>query len=144
MLKYLNGLMGMPADLNLRKLTASHFNVQINLNANENMPNMFPIVYLNNAYHHFHEYTQPRRKGELPQINVVPMSTMEQIGDMLTKLLPEKPFAKFHNKLIRWLCLLAFLQCEGVRFEIYQRKHLRKCARNMNHKIILLGVFFNH
>ena len=46
-LKYLNGLMGMPADSNLRKLTASHFNVLITQKANENMPNMFPIVYLN-------------------------------------------------------------------------------------------------
>ena len=46
-LKYSNGLMGMPADLNLRKLTASHFIALITQNANENMPNMFPIVYLN-------------------------------------------------------------------------------------------------
>ena len=46
-LKYSNGLMGMPADPNLRKLTASHFNVLITQNANKNMPNMFPIVYLN-------------------------------------------------------------------------------------------------
>ena len=45
--KYLNGLTGMPADLNLGKLTASHFNALINPNAKGNMPNMFPIVYLN-------------------------------------------------------------------------------------------------
>ena len=45
--KYSNGLMGMPADLNLRKLTVSHFNVLITQNANENMPNMFLIVHLN-------------------------------------------------------------------------------------------------
>ena len=45
--KYLKGLMGMPANLNLRKLNASHFNVLITQNANKNMPNMFPIVYLN-------------------------------------------------------------------------------------------------
>ena len=45
--KYLNSLTGTPADLNLRKLTASHFDVLITQNANENMPNMFPIVYLN-------------------------------------------------------------------------------------------------
>ena len=45
--KYLNGLTGMPADSNLMKLTASHFNALITQNANENMPNMFPIVYLN-------------------------------------------------------------------------------------------------
>ena len=46
-LKYSNGLTGMPADLNLRKLTASHFIVLITQNANKNMPNVFPIVYLN-------------------------------------------------------------------------------------------------
>ena len=41
--KYLNSLMGMPADSNLRKLTTSHFNVLISQNANKNMPNMFPL-----------------------------------------------------------------------------------------------------
>ena len=45
--KYSNGLTGMPADLNLGKITASHFKVLITQNANENMPDMFPIVYLN-------------------------------------------------------------------------------------------------
>ena len=45
--KYSYGLMGMPADSNLGKLTASHFNALITQNANENMPNMFPLVYLN-------------------------------------------------------------------------------------------------
>ena len=44
--KYSNGLTGMPADSNLTKLTASHFKALITQNANENMPNMFPIVYL--------------------------------------------------------------------------------------------------
>ena len=42
--KYSNGLTGMP---NLGKLTASHFNALITQNANENLPNMFPIVHLN-------------------------------------------------------------------------------------------------
>ena len=46
-LNYLNGLTSMPANVNLRILAASHFNVIITQNANENMPNMFPIVYLN-------------------------------------------------------------------------------------------------
>ena len=45
--KYSNGLAGTPADLKLMKLTASHFNALNTQNANENMPNMFPIVYLN-------------------------------------------------------------------------------------------------
>ena len=47
MFKYSNGLMGMPANLNLRKLTISHSTVLITQNANKNMPNMFLIVYLN-------------------------------------------------------------------------------------------------
>ena len=46
-LKYSNGLTGTPANLNLRKLTPSHFNALITQNTSENMPNMFPIVYLN-------------------------------------------------------------------------------------------------
>ena len=45
--KYLNGMMGMPANSNLMKLTATHFNAPITQNANNNMPNMFPLVYLN-------------------------------------------------------------------------------------------------
>ena len=39
--------MGMQADLNLRKLTTSHSNALNTQNANKNMPNMFPIAYLN-------------------------------------------------------------------------------------------------
>ena len=46
-LKYSNGLTGTPVNLNLRKLTPSHLNALITQNTNENMPNMFPIVYLN-------------------------------------------------------------------------------------------------
>ena len=45
--KYSNSLTGMPADSNLGKLTASHFKALITQNANENMSDMFPIVYLN-------------------------------------------------------------------------------------------------
>ena len=45
--KYSNGLMGTPADLNLGKLTTSHFKAPITQNSNENMPDMFSIVYLN-------------------------------------------------------------------------------------------------
>ena len=45
--KYYNGLTGTPADSNLMKLTTTHFNALNTQNANENMPNMFPLVYLN-------------------------------------------------------------------------------------------------
>ena len=45
--KYLIGMACMQADLNLGKLTASHLWVLNTQNANKNMPNMFPIAYLN-------------------------------------------------------------------------------------------------
>ena len=45
--KYLGGLACMIADSNLGKLTASHCQVLHTQNANENMPNMIPIAYLN-------------------------------------------------------------------------------------------------
>ena len=45
--KYLNCLTGMPANSNLGEITASHSKAPITQNANENMPDMFPIVYLN-------------------------------------------------------------------------------------------------
>ena len=45
--KYSNGVTGTPADLNLGKLTTSHFNALITQNSNKNMLNMFPLVYLN-------------------------------------------------------------------------------------------------
>ena len=47
MLKSSNSLTGMSGDSNLMKLTTSCFNVLITQNVNENMPNMFLIVYLN-------------------------------------------------------------------------------------------------
>ena len=45
--KYPSGLACMQADSNLWKITASHFWVLNAQNANENMPNMIPIVYVN-------------------------------------------------------------------------------------------------
>ena len=44
---YLSGMACMPADSNLKKLTASHSWVLNTENTNENMPNMIPIAYLN-------------------------------------------------------------------------------------------------
>ena len=43
----------LPADQNLRKLTASHF--KITQNSNENMPNMVLIVYLNENLRYYNE-----------------------------------------------------------------------------------------
>ena len=49
MSKYPSCLAFTQANLNLGKITASHFQVLLlnTQNANKNMPNMFPIVYLN-------------------------------------------------------------------------------------------------
>ena len=40
----------MQANSNLVKITASHFQVLNTQNANENMPNMIPIAYLNENF----------------------------------------------------------------------------------------------
>ena len=50
MSKYLSGLACMQADLNLVKITASHFWVLNAQNANKNMPNVIPIAYLNKNF----------------------------------------------------------------------------------------------
>ena len=46
---------GMPSNSNIKKLTASHFQVLINPNANENMPNMFLIMDLNEKLRYCNE-----------------------------------------------------------------------------------------
>ena len=53
--KYSNSLVGTPADWNLGKITAAHFKVLITQNANENMPDMFLIVYLNEILRYCNE-----------------------------------------------------------------------------------------
>ena len=53
--KYLIGLMGMPADSNFKKLTTSNCNVLITQKSNEDMPNMFPIVCLNENLRYFND-----------------------------------------------------------------------------------------
>ena len=50
MSKYLSGLVCMQADPNLVKITTSHSQVLNIQNANQNMPNMVPIVYLNENF----------------------------------------------------------------------------------------------
>ena len=40
----------MQADSNLEKITTSHFQILNAQNANENMPNMIPIAYLNESF----------------------------------------------------------------------------------------------
>ena len=60
------------------------------------------MKHINNAYHHFHEYTQPSSDGTRPTIEIVPISTDEQLGDMLTKRLPAPAFIKLHKTLLGW------------------------------------------
>ena len=48
--KYMSGLACMQAELNLGKITTSHFWVINTQNANKNMPNMIPIAYLNENF----------------------------------------------------------------------------------------------
>ena len=45
--KYPSGLACMQADSNLEEITSSHFQLLNAQNANENMPNMIPIAYVN-------------------------------------------------------------------------------------------------
>ena len=58
--------------------------------------------HINNAYHHFHEYTQPASDGAKPTVEIVPVSTEEQLGDMLMKPLPAPAFIKFRKILLGW------------------------------------------
>ena len=59
-------------------------------------------IHINNAYHHFREYTQPSSNGAKPIIEIVPVSTAEQLGDMLTKPLPAPAFTKLHKTMFGW------------------------------------------
>ena len=58
--------------------------------------------HINNAYHHFHEYTQPSSDSAKPTIEIVPISTDEQLGDMLTKPLLAPAFIKLRKTLLGW------------------------------------------
>ena len=66
-------------------------------------PKLCPCTkHMNNAYHHFHEYTQPVSDGAKPTVEIVPVSTEEQLGNMLRKPLPAPDFIKFHKTLLGW------------------------------------------
>ena len=66
-------------------------------------PKLQPCTkHINNAYHHFNEYTQPSSNRAKPIIEIVPISTAEQLGDILTKPLPAPAFTKLHKTLFRW------------------------------------------
>ena len=66
-------------------------------------PKIHPCTkHINNAYHHFREYTQPTSEGAKPTVEIVPVSTEEQLGDMLTKPLPAPAFIKFRKTLLGW------------------------------------------
>ena len=66
-------------------------------------PKIHPCTkHINNAYHHFREYTHPTSEGAKPTVEIVPVSTEEQLGDMLTKPLPAPAFIKFRKTLLGW------------------------------------------
>ena len=58
--------------------------------------------HINNAYHHFHEYTQPTSDSNKPTVEFFPVSTEKQLGNMLTKPLPAPVFIKFRKALLGW------------------------------------------
>ena len=58
--------------------------------------------HINNAYHHFGEYMQPASDDAKPTVEIVPVSTEEQLGDMQTKPLPAPAFIEFHKTLLGW------------------------------------------
>ena len=51
--------------------------------------------HINNAYHHFCEFKQLASDGTKPTVEIAPVSTEEQLGDMLTKPLPAPAIIKF-------------------------------------------------
>ena len=60
------------------------------------------MKHINNAYHHFCEYTQPSSDGAQPTIEIVPVSTDEQLGDILTKPVPAPAFITLCMTLLGW------------------------------------------
>ena len=58
--------------------------------------------HINNAYHHFCEYTQPSSDSTKPTVKIVSVSTDEQLGDMLTKPLPAPAVIKLRKTLLGW------------------------------------------
>ena len=67
------------------------------------IPKLCPCTkHINNAYHHFREYTQPASDGAKPTVEIVPVSTEEQLGDMLTKPLLAPAYIKFRKNLLVW------------------------------------------
>ena len=56
--------------------------------------------HINNAYHHFCEYTQLASDGAKPTVEIVPVSTEEQLCSMLTKPLLAPAFIKFRKTLL--------------------------------------------
>ena len=60
------------------------------------------MKHINNAYHHFHEYTQPSSDSTKPTHEIAPVSTDAQLGDMLTKPLLAPAFIIFRKTLLGW------------------------------------------
>ena len=60
------------------------------------------MKHINNTYSHFHEYTQPSSDSTKPTIEIVPISTDEQSGDMLTKPLLAPAYIILCKTLLGW------------------------------------------
>ena len=60
------------------------------------------MKHINNAYHHFREYTQPSSDGTKRTVEIVPVSTDDQLGDMLMKPIPALAFIKLRKTLLGW------------------------------------------
>ena len=66
-------------------------------------PKLCPCTkHINNTYHHFCEFTPPSADSTKPTVEIVPVSTEEQLGDMLTKPIPAPTFIKFRKPLLGW------------------------------------------
>ena len=66
-------------------------------------PKLRPCMkHINNAYHHFRECTQPSSDSTKPTVEIVSVSTDEQLCDMLRKPLPALAFIKLHKTLLGW------------------------------------------
>ena len=62
-----------------------------------NVPKLRPRTkHINLVYHHFRDHV---RKG---LVKIFPISTSEQIADILTKTLPQNDFQRLRRKMLMW------------------------------------------
>ena len=62
-----------------------------------NVPKLRPRTkHINTVYHHFREHV---RQG---LVKIFPISTHDQIGDIMTKPLPQNDFQRLRKKMLQW------------------------------------------